>query len=66
VPSSKTITASRSTQSITNPSGPRPPKKPKLTHPSSLSTPKCKGKIDGTSLQNIPLKQPVKPETKSG
>ncbi|KAG1845900.1 hypothetical protein DFJ58DRAFT_800196 [Suillus subalutaceus] len=71
-PPSKMIVASRSSQPITTSSNSRSPKKPKLTHPNSSSTPKktskCKGnknKVDGNPLQSIPLKQPVNPETRS-
>ncbi|KAG2346028.1 hypothetical protein BDR05DRAFT_960339 [Suillus weaverae] len=71
-PLSKMTAASRSSQSITTSSNPRPPKKPKLTHPRSSTSPqktsKCKGnknKVDDNPLQNIPLKQPVNLETRS-
>lgn len=71
-PPSKMIVASRSSQLITTFSNPRSPKKPKLAHPSSSSTPKTTSKCKGNKnkdysnpLQNIPLKQPVNPETRS-
>lgn len=71
-PPSKTIVASGSSQPITTSSNPRSPKKPKLTHPNSSSIPKKtfkykgnKNMVDGNPLQNIPLKQPVNPETGS-
>lgn len=70
-PPSKRISASRSNQAITTSSNPRPPKKQKLTHPSSSSAPKktskCKenkNKDDGKPLQNISLT--VNPESRSG
>lgn len=69
MPPSKMIASSSSQPTTT--SNPRSPKKPKLTHPNSSSTPKktskCKGnknKVDGNPLQSIPLKQPVNPETR--